>query len=155
MAAIVLSLVSGKYLLVSPVYHFDSFFSDLSVMFLAQFDALSWSNPSYWVSLFLVATLLPIFLYLYTTWAKLRQIPGPFLARFTDFPRLFWVWSRKAHEIHIDLHAKYGKLVRFGPNMVSVGDPSEISNIYKMHTPLLKVCHTSETVVIPNDVDVQ
>ncbi|ERF68113.1 hypothetical protein EPUS_06924 [Endocarpon pusillum Z07020] len=107
-------------------------------MFPARFDALSWIDSSYWVSILLVAPLLLISFYLYKTWAKLRHIPGPFFAQFTDFPRFLWVRSRKAHEIHIDLHAKYGKLVRFGPNMVSVGDPSEISNIYRMHTPLLK-----------------
>lgn len=109
-------------------------------MFLALFHAVSWIPSSYRVSILLVPAALLISFHLYKTWAKLHHVPGPFLARFTNLPRFSWVWSRKAHEIHIDLHAKYGKLVRFGPNMVSVGDPSEIPNIYRMHSPLLKVC---------------
>ncbi|KAH9894570.1 cytochrome P450 [Xylariomycetidae sp. FL2044] len=72
------------------------------------------------------------------TWIRLRRIPGPFWAKITNIPRAYWVWTRSAHEIHIPLHEKYDKLVRFGPNMVSVQDPSEISKIYRMYNPLLK-----------------
>ena len=73
------------------------------------------------------------------TWFKLRNIPGPFWAKLTNIPRFYWVWTRHAHEIHIKLHELYGKLVRMGPNMVSVGDPAEIDKIYRMHDPLQKV----------------
>jgi hypothetical protein len=121
-------------------------------MFLALIDAPSWFNSSYRFSVLLLVVALLIIFHLYKTWAKLRHIPGPFLARLTNLPRFCWVWSRKAHEIHIDLHEKHGKLVRFGPNMVSVGDPSEIPNIYRMHAPLLKVCLASGT---PNKIAVQ
>lgn len=109
-------------------------------MSLPPFEILSRVLAPYRTLIFLLLIALPISLYLYHTWARLRRIPGPLLARFTDLPRFSWVWSRRAHDIHIDLHAKHGKLVRFGPNMVSVGDPSEIPNIYKMHAPLQKVC---------------
>ncbi|MCJ1435911.1 hypothetical protein MMC27_005287 [Xylographa pallens] len=64
------------------------------------------------------------------TYLKLQSIPGPFFAALSDLPRLYWTWTRKQFEKHIDLHKKYGNLVRLGPNMVSVGDPAAIPIIY-------------------------
>ena len=72
---------------------------------------------------------------------RLAHIPGPFLARFTNIPRFSWVLSYRAHDIHTALHRKYGPLVRFGPNMVSVADPAEVGNIYGFVKPWLKVSH--------------
>ena len=69
-------------------------------------------------------------LWSFQSYLSLRQIPGPFLAAISNLPRVSWITSDRAHDIHIDLHKKYGKLVRFGPNMVSVGDPAEIPNLY-------------------------
>jgi len=63
-------------------------------------------------------------------YVRLRHIPGPFLAKFTNIPRFSWVKSNRAHDIHIDLHRKYGRIVRYGPNMVAVSDPAEIGKIY-------------------------
>nr|AFD18257.1 R2 [Sarocladium strictum] len=63
---------------------------------------------------------------------RLRYIPGPFWAKFTDVQRVFWVQTQRAHEIHRDAHGKYGDIVRFGPNMVSVADPAWIKTIYPM-----------------------
>ncbi|KAF7183368.1 hypothetical protein CNMCM7691_003567 [Aspergillus felis] len=71
-----------------------------------------------------------LILHLVSTYTRLRRIPGPFFASLSNIPRFYWVWSRRAHDIHIDLHRKHGKLVRFGPNMVSVGDPKEVPAIY-------------------------
>ncbi|RHZ48346.1 hypothetical protein CDV55_101309 [Aspergillus turcosus] len=65
---------------------------------------------------------------------RLRHIPGPFWAKFTDFPRMFWVKTMRAQEIHLDLHETYGDCVRFGPNMVSLSDPSAIPALYPMRT---------------------
>ena len=70
---------------------------------------------------------------------RLSHIPGPFLARFTNIPRFLWVWSNNAHNVHIALHRKYGPVVRFGPNMVSVASPPEIGQIYGFKKPWLKV----------------
>ncbi|KAH8787823.1 cytochrome P450 [Diaporthe sp. PMI_573] len=71
-------------------------------------------------------------------WSQLRKIPGPFLASLTNIPRTYWVWKRHAHETHISLHRKYGKLVRIGPNMVSVSNALEVDQIYKTRDPLIK-----------------
>lgn len=70
---------------------------------------------------------------------RLSHIPGPFLARLTNIPRFLWVWSNNAHNVHIALHRKYGPVVRFGPNMVSVASPHEIGQIYGFKKPWLKV----------------
>jgi hypothetical protein len=88
--------------------------------------------PHFVAALFLLHTL--------QVYWRLRNIPGPFWAKVTNIPRLSWVWSRRAHSIHIDLHRKYGPLVRFGPNMVSCGDPAEVPNIYGFSGKYRKVC---------------
>lgn len=80
--------------------------------------------------LILLSGLLLLLGYITRTYARLCHVPGPFLASLTNIVRLRWVWSRRAHEIHIELHQKYGPLVRIGPDVVSVADPAEITNIY-------------------------
>lgn len=81
-------------------------------------------------------------------WSRLRKIPGPFLASLTNISRAYWVWARHAHETHVSLHQKYGKLVRIGPNMVSVSNALEVNQIYKTRDPLIKASslHSSPAV---------
>lgn len=73
---------------------------------------------------------LAFILYVVSQRMKQSHIPGPFLASITNIPRVRWGYSGRAHEIQIDLHKKYGKLVRLGPNCISVGDPLAIPQIY-------------------------
>ena len=87
-----------------------------------------------------------------TSYLRLRQVPGPFLAAWTNFPRVSWVLSKRAHEIHIGLHERYGDLVRFGPNMVSVADPREIPTIYPMRPGFVKV-GMSESLKADTDIN--
>lgn len=89
------------------------------------------------LALLLLVTLLAI--HTYRSYIRLSHIPGPLPAAITNLQRLYWVYTRRAHETHIQLHSKYGALVRCGPNMVSVGSALEIDKIYKMRDPLLKV----------------
>ncbi|KAI1374267.1 cytochrome P450 [Hypoxylon crocopeplum] len=83
---------------------------------------------------------------------RLSHIPGPFLARFSNLPRLYWVYLREAHNVHIAQHRQSGSgqnkngtgpswepLVRYGPNAVSVGSAAAIETIYRMRgDPLRK-----------------
>ncbi|KAK3387414.1 cytochrome P450 [Podospora didyma] len=86
---------------------------------------------------------------------RLAHIPGPALARFSNLPRLWWVYRREAHNVHIAQHRKYAAapanagsasaepgwapLVRYGPNAVSVGSAAAVDTIYRMRgDPLLK-----------------
>ena len=73
------------------------------------------------------------------TYWRLRHIPGPFWARVTNLQRVSWVRSRRAHEIHMELHDKYGDCVRFGPNMVSDSDPAAIATVYPIRPGFPKV----------------
>lgn len=76
------------------------------------------------------------------SYLHLRQIPGPFLAALSNLPRVTCILTNKAHDKHIDLHRKYGNLVRFGPNIVSIGDPAEIPNVYSFTGKFVKVNRT-------------
>ncbi|KAB2580339.1 Cytochrome P450 monooxygenase tropD [Lasiodiplodia theobromae] len=60
----------------------------------------------------------------------LRRIPGPLLAKFTDAQRFFDTAGGRAELTHRLLHAKYGPVVRIGPNTVSLSDPECIKLIY-------------------------
>lgn len=64
------------------------------------------------------------------SYLRLRHIPGPILASFSNLPRLSWVVSKRSQHVHQKLHAKYGPVVRLGPNAVSIGDPEAIPDIY-------------------------
>ena len=70
---------------------------------------------------------------------KLRKIPGPFWSRFTNIQRVLWVRTGRAHEIHSAVHERYGPVVRFGPNMVSISDPDAIATVYPMRPGFPKV----------------
>jgi len=76
------------------------------------------------------------------SYLRLRRVPGPSLAAISNLPRVSWVLWNRAHDIHIALHQRYGKLVRFGPNMVSVGDAAEIPNLYGFTGKYAKVRKT-------------
>ncbi|KAK4176240.1 cytochrome P450 [Triangularia setosa] len=66
----------------------------------------------------------------YRSWVRYQKVPGPIVAAISNLPRLRWAWSGGAHHVHMQLHDKYGSLVRLGPNCISVGDPKEIQKIY-------------------------
>lgn len=94
--------------------------------------------------LHLIALTFPVLLlapFLYN-YFLLRGIPGPFLARFTDFWRLLVVRRGDAQETNLALHKKYGKVVRIGPNCVSVTGGDAIPAIYAIQKKLEKVGYT-------------
>jgi|SRR5271156_4881490 hypothetical protein len=61
---------------------------------------------------------------------RLRHVPSPRLAAFTDLWRLIAVWGGREETTYLDLHKKYGDLVRVGPNNVSISKPDVIQSIY-------------------------
>ena len=56
----------------------------------------------------------------------LASIPGPPIAAFTKYWRLYDVWKGHAHWTAIKLHDKYGPVVRIAPNVVQISDPEMI-----------------------------
>ncbi|PYI31609.1 cytochrome P450 monooxygenase [Aspergillus indologenus CBS 114.80] len=64
------------------------------------------------------------------SYRKLWHFPGPVWARFTNLPRVRWLQTGRSHEIHMELHDKYGSFVRLGPNMISISDPDALPAVY-------------------------
>lgn len=61
---------------------------------------------------------------LYNNFASpLRKYPGPWLARHTRLWKLMSVASEHTHWDHVELHRKYGPVVRIAPNEVSLASP--------------------------------
>lgn len=77
--------------------------------------------------------------HLFRVWSRLRHISGPFWSQFTNIPRVLWVTTGRSHEIHHAIHDKYGEVVRFGPNMVSLGNPAWIPQLYPIRPGFPKV----------------
>ncbi|OAA43657.1 Cytochrome P450 [Metarhizium rileyi] len=65
-------------------------------------------------------------------WWRLRHVPGPVSANISDLTRMRWVHTKTAHLKHQRLHEQYGDVVRMGPNMVSIGNPCAIPQLYPM-----------------------
>ena len=84
---------------------------------------------------------------------RLKDIPGPVLAKLTDLQRVWWVKTGRAHEFHRDMHAMYGPIVRFGPNMVSVSDPRVIPTIYPSRPGFPKVSFCSDLLLPKSPYD--
>ena len=60
----------------------------------------------------------------------LRDVPGPFITRFTRLWYLLQVRGGTAPKELIRQHSKYGKIVRIAPNQYSIDDPEAIKVIY-------------------------
>ncbi|KAK2676887.1 Cytochrome P450 [Fusarium oxysporum f. sp. vasinfectum] len=62
--------------------------------------------------------------------SPLRRVPGPFLARFTRLWLLKQVYFGTYPKTSIELHRKYGPIVRIAPNEYSIDDPAAAKIIY-------------------------
>lgn len=60
----------------------------------------------------------------------LRNIPGPRLASFSNLWKIAGVLNQDMPWRNIEVHEKYGPLVRIGPNHVSTSDPEALKVIY-------------------------
>ena len=60
----------------------------------------------------------------------LNRFPGPVIAKFSQVWMLQDTWRGQHHQTIIQLHKKYGKIVRLGPNIVSLADPANLKVIY-------------------------
>jgi hypothetical protein len=91
----------------------------------------------YGATLLLVALITQI---LYNKYGHgINSIPGPALASVTGLWRFALVTGRRPELKHIELHRKYGSIVRLGPNVVSVSDPKAIKIIYAINAGFVKV----------------
>jgi hypothetical protein len=86
---------------------------------------------------------LPLLLVAYIVYTRyftgISHIPGPFSASVSNFWKISAAWHQEMPRRNIALHRKYGPLVRIGPNMISVDDPTALSTIYGFKPIYLKV----------------
>ncbi|KAI1472869.1 cytochrome P450 [Daldinia caldariorum] len=68
----------------------------------------------------------------------LNKYPGPFLASLTDLWRFWDVYGQRPDITHRKLHAKYGDVVRLGPNSLSIADPKALKTIYGLNKGFVK-----------------
>ncbi|CAI4217434.1 unnamed protein product [Parascedosporium putredinis] len=66
------------------------------------------------------------------------QVPRPLLASLTNWWRFFDVRGRRPEITHIDLHRKYGDVVRLGPNTLSFSNPKALKAIYGLNKGFIK-----------------
>ncbi|KAI1444384.1 cytochrome P450 [Annulohypoxylon stygium] len=88
---------------------------------------------------------LPITVSILVTWLArnryhngLNKYPGPFLASLTDLWRLWDVYGQRPEITHRKLHAKYGDIVRLGPNTLSFANPKALKSIYGLNKGFVK-----------------
>jgi len=81
-----------------------------------------------------------IFLRLILQYWSLKHIPGPFPARFTNFWLARKFWKRESFkDIALDLHNRYGSIVRYGPDRVLFSDLSAVPVVFNTKRALRKV----------------
>jgi len=69
---------------------------------------------------------------------SLHRIPGPVLRSISPLPRIISAYRGHSHEDDLELHRKYGPIVRLAPNSISISDPSMINKIYGIGTKFIK-----------------
>ncbi|TEA13612.1 Cytochrome P450 monooxygenase lolP1 [Colletotrichum sidae] len=62
-------------------------------------------------------------------WYRLSHVPGPFSHAITGFAMARAALNGAVHEYYMDLHERYGPLVRIGPNTVMFSDAETLKRI--------------------------
>lgn len=60
----------------------------------------------------------------------LAKYPGPLLGRLTQWYDVYHAYIGDKHILFYHLHQKYGTIVRFSPNSLSINDPGALKTIY-------------------------
>ncbi|KAI0006624.1 cytochrome P450 [Xylariaceae sp. FL0662B] len=68
----------------------------------------------------------------------LSAVPGPFLNSLSSLPRIWSVWKGSSHLDDLELHRRYGKVVRVSPTVVSVCDLALFEAIYGISSQFYK-----------------
>ena len=91
--------------------------------------------------------------HLYRTYSQLNHIPGPLIAKFTNFYRFLLARRGRLH-LHLDrAHQRYGPVVRFGPNLVCICDPEAIQTVFNLRGGFPKVCESHLHEVVSLHID--
>lgn len=68
----------------------------------------------------------------------LSRVPGPFIARFSRFWVFYKIAKRDFHEVNLELHRRYGPVVRVAPNEVSVWSAEAVKVVHGQATEFAK-----------------
>lgn len=61
---------------------------------------------------------------------SLASFPGPFTASLTNLWKVYHIYRGDFEHVLLDVHRKYGKIVRIGPSHLDVSDVSAVKAIY-------------------------
>ncbi|PVH85443.1 cytochrome P450 [Cadophora sp. DSE1049] len=78
----------------------------------------------------LLVICLPLYYVVPALLDPLRHIPGPFWARFTRWWKLIEIYGGEFEKRNIELHRRYGPVVRIAPDEYSIDDPEATKEIY-------------------------
>ena len=90
-----------------------------------------------WLPIVLTTTILTKIIYC-RYFHPLRHIPGPFLASFTRLWLIGKSCSWNIHRVELELHQRYGSIVRVSPDEIRVADPRHLKLIYGAGTQFSK-----------------
>jgi hypothetical protein len=99
--------------------------------------------PEYSAQTLLFCTLITFTGYKVWTYLRhpLRKFPGPPLAAWTNFPYCYWLLNGRQPFVLLQLHEKYGPVVRTAPNELSFNTAASWKDIYGYrpgHRPFVK-----------------
>lgn len=96
------------------------------------------SFPTLYYTIFTTSAIIGAYIAYQLFLSPLSAIPGPFWAKLSRVWITHLSWRGGTHTVMVELHKKHGKLVRIGPNEVSVAEPSAIKKIYGPGTKFRK-----------------
>ncbi|KAK5042882.1 hypothetical protein LTR84_012415 [Exophiala bonariae] len=110
---------------------------DQAALLLRGFSAFR--NAGY----ILICLLSIVLLHVIYVWffSPLCHIPGPFLARFTRLWEFWMIAKGDSHQRWVELHEKYGPVVRIAPNLYSFSEVEDMKAIYSPGNKLPKTTY--------------
>jgi cytochrome P450 len=104
-----------------------------------QFDHIAMLISGYWSMVLISVFGSGLSLLCYNAFFHpLARFPGPRLASVTGLWRLYHITIGDWSEIILDLHQRYGRIVRLAPNELSVVDESAVKALYGHNTAAIK-----------------
>lgn len=85
--------------------------------------------------------------------SPLRHIPGPKLWAISFIPNSYKHLSSYGHKTMVELHAKYGPLVRLAPNIIALNDVSLWKDIINKRGPNREMVHEKDPVFFAPNAD--
>jgi benzoate 4-monooxygenase len=99
-------------------------------MRLNSFLAATMEHPAL-VLVALATTAGSFYVFYFRCLHPLANYPGPLLASFTNLWKVKELWKLHLPDTLVDLHDKYGDVVRVGPNQLSFRQGEALPRIYK------------------------